>query len=263
MSNTMRTRVWIGPWVGEFGWELMMWQGHARTYAKNFKEVYVSSRPEMEYLYRDFATKFIPHDIRGETDCDGCNGKRYTNYLNNKIDARTDILFPPRKYPVEWVHKTLGREIFKKQTFIKYGKKTGKYNFDILIHARCTNKKKSSNRNYKSWNELIHKLSKYKVACIGSKDASKHIQGTIDMRGVSLEKLCNMMADSKLVIGPSSGPMHLASLCGTTHIVFTYEKNKIRYEKCWNPFDTKAIVLVDENWQPKVSTVMKAIKENI
>jgi SAM-dependent methyltransferase len=65
----------------------------------------------------------------------------------------------------------------------------------------------------------------------------------------------DMMAASKLVIGPSSGPMHLASLCKTPHLVWTGKQwsstikafNDERYTWKWNPFRTKCKVIVKDN----------------
>jgi hypothetical protein len=61
--------------------------------------------------------------------------------------------------------------------------------------------------------------------------------------------------------------MHLASLCGTTHLVWTDQNfwgscdgtNKQRYEKNWNPLQTKAVVIDAEGWNPSVKTVIDSI----
>jgi hypothetical protein len=71
-----------------------------------------------------------------------------------------------------------------------------------------------------------------------------------------------------MVVGCSSGPLHLSSHCRTPHILWTdskYQKavggtNKQRYKKIWNPFQTRCIV-IDTGWNPSVKEVKKAIKE--
>ena len=74
--------------------------------------------------------------------------------------------------------------------------------------------------------------------------------------------LCGYINQAKCIIGPSSGPIHLASLCGTTQIVWSgHERNKYRYEELWNPHKTKVIYLGDEGWQPSVEHVYKNVKQ--
>jgi hypothetical protein len=60
--------------------------------------------------------------------------------------------------------------------------------------------------------------------------------------------------------------MHLASLCGTPHLVWTDKKkyargisSRAKYEWRWNPHKTKAIVIDSEGFDPAVSTVYKEI----
>ena len=45
------------------------------------------------------------------------------------------------------------------------------------------------------------------------------------LRGIETEELCSILASSKCCVGPSSGLMHLASLCKTPHLVWTSNHN--------------------------------------
>jgi ADP-heptose:LPS heptosyltransferase len=82
-----------------------------------------------------------------------------------------------------------------------------------------------------------------------------------------LSEVMDLMAGATMVIGPSSGPMHLASLCGTPHIVWTDDKvwpaakmnNRTRYEKAWNPLRTPCKVLDANGWDPSVETVASLV----
>src|SRR4051794_29847562 len=47
-----------GPFVGEFGWELMQWQGYLRQLSKFYSKTIVYGRHSSAYFYRDFATEF-------------------------------------------------------------------------------------------------------------------------------------------------------------------------------------------------------------
>ena len=55
----------VGPWVGEFGWELYAWQGYIRALSRNFEHTTIISRPGSEALYSDFCDKFVPWSPTG------------------------------------------------------------------------------------------------------------------------------------------------------------------------------------------------------
>jgi len=258
----MAKRLFAGPWVGELGWELMMWQAHIRAIAilGEYDEVIIATRPGHDFLYKDFMTDFVPYPIEGATDCELCDSKTYNDFFKNTL-VKGDVLVKVQRFPT-W--KSVGGDLFFKfQKFVKYGNKTGKNKFDIIVHARNTNKRNTAYRNWPMdrWNNLISELKGHNIACIGTKHAAAHLAGTTDMRGIPMSDLCDMMADSKLVIGTSSGPLHLASLCGTPHVVLSHGCNIERYEKHWNPFNTKVKVVEDEKWNPYVSEVLNGIKE--
>ena len=52
-----------GPFLGEFGWELMQWQGYIRQLSKFYKHVIVYGRASSAFLYKDFISEFIEMDI--------------------------------------------------------------------------------------------------------------------------------------------------------------------------------------------------------
>ena len=52
----------IGPWVGEFGWELFSWQGYCRAISKKYEKVIVISRPGNNFLYSDFCDIYLPFE---------------------------------------------------------------------------------------------------------------------------------------------------------------------------------------------------------
>jgi hypothetical protein len=47
-----------GPFLGEFGWELMQWQGYIRQLSKFYKHTIVYGRPSSSYFYKDFVSEF-------------------------------------------------------------------------------------------------------------------------------------------------------------------------------------------------------------
>jgi hypothetical protein len=253
----------VGPWVGEFGWELMSWQGRARKLAERYTEVVVCSRVGHELLYADFADDFISHSIDGVKDCSSIRGFDVEAY--RRLDARLNKLGGVRFKP---------GGIFRQneQTFVKYGHGAHVTKYDILVHARRHIGKRSHHAYpLEEWDKLVLKLigEGLTVAAIGTEAFLPH--GAVDLRSMPLFYVANVVAASKLVIGPSSGPMHFASLCGTKHIVWTDKgyysalggTNRARYERLWNPFKTPCRVIDDYGWDPPVDSLFAVILEEL
>jgi ADP-heptose:LPS heptosyltransferase len=285
------TTLFAGPWVGEFGWELFCWQGYLRKIAPKFDRVIVASRPGHECLYEDFCDEFIGYQpSNGVTSGATCEGIRYNDlhkkYIDNyyawkrlethkstscrelqhtvfrKYDA---VWIPPETYVIPYLPSPKFARIlaiFKQQEFVKYGRNTGA-GFDVLIHARNIKStsihKNKRNWSIEKWEQLVQQLHGFSIGSIGSKQGAAHIKGSTDLRGVSLQKLTDVMASSELIVGPSSGPMHLASLCGLPHLVWSNRSNFYRYNKHWNPHRTPCIFYDKEGWDPRPESINKLV----
>jgi hypothetical protein len=259
----MRTLV-VHPWVGEFGWELMSWQGYARKQAKKYDNVIVYGFEGREPLYTDFADVFIAHELLGDKDCwklKKCSDpveerELYAAVARIVKKHNADQLVPSRLIPLE------------EQLFIKYGKSsnlTKDERYDVLLHLRKRGRVPEHNVSEVLGATLVAKLSPMRVACIGSKLESISVKGADDLRGTPLERELDIIAGAGVVVGPSSGPMHLASLCGTPHVVWTDMRkwlaigatNVDRYKKIWNPLGTRVEVI--QTASPTVNRILDAI----
>jgi ADP-heptose:LPS heptosyltransferase len=156
-----------------------------------------------------------------------------------------------------------------KREYIKYGIKSEENGYDLVIHARAETKygQRSWNWPKARYEKVIEKLQVKRVCSIGTR--AHYIEGTEDLRSLSIGKICNILASSKVLLTPSSGPGHLASLCGCPHVIMTdnsWQKsingtNRDRYKRIWNPFETACKVLDKHNWQPPVKVVLKALEK--
>lgn len=266
MPTTLKILL-AGPWVGEFGWELFCWQGFVRRLSKNYDKTIVIGRPTNELLYSDFATEYIKFDPESfKTDAWNCHGAKspkhiientpHTDYVSGNFDIGM-------RYTLRGVNDTRG--LFKQQDFVKI--KSDKIipdnfsseGYDVLFH--CRNKSTGSDRNwsYDKWLELNGLLDDdILVGCIGNHE-SYHIPGTDDLRGLDLDLLVSIMQVSDLIVGPSSGPMHLASLSGLKHLVWSTEYNRVRYERDWNPLKTPLIFYSEGGWDPEPNKISELI----
>lgn len=256
--------------LGEFGWELMNSQAAVRYRAKHngYDHIVVCTTPASFDLYRDFAHEFIPHNYPGIPLCqhrriskdqpridahwlkvNGC--KEYEPYKLRGYD----IMYPPEMKPD--VRNTL-----EDQEFIKFGKYKPNLSHDIVIHARNRQHMVSNNWPIQNWTSLVQRLKRdgLKVAVIGLSSDSLPVPGANNCLDIPLQKTMDLLASSRLAIGPSSGPMCLASLCGTPHLVW-FGGNKYvgaglreRFANFWNPLGTQVWPL-KLGWKPKVDAV--------
>lgn len=254
-----------GPYVGEFGWELFCWQAFIRKQSKKFDKTIVIGRPTNEALYSDFCDVYIKFDPESfKTDAFRCHGAKSADHIIKSIEHTKYISgnFDIGMY--YHGHLIDSRGWFKnEQEFHKFNSKESDEAFDVIFH--CRNKSTGSERNWdlKKWVELKELLpTDLKIASIGN-DEAFYIEGTKDLRNIDLSKLIAIMNNSKLIVGPSSGPMHLSSLSGLKHLVWTTEFNRSRYEKDWNPFKTECILHTKGGWNPDVNEIKNLIVKHI
>ena len=235
--------LYAGPWRGEFGWELCSWNPLVRKIAKGFDHIIVEGPSTSKYLY-EFADEYIVNEtVPGTSDNYRGKSKKEPSVsageilkpswrLHGKAEMR-GLLRPFKKDPrKEW--RRLGSSPLFVATVLCAFRPAKKYNNRILADKEYP---------LEMCKELVQHLLGYgvTVATIGGKD-NFHVDGAIDLRGSALEEQCNALAAAKVAIGPSSGPMHLASLCSCPHITWynrtDRRQSKARYAEHWNPFHT-------------------------
>jgi len=255
--------LFAGPWVGEFGWELFCWQGILRKFVevRKFDHVIISGRGINKFLYEDFCNEYIPYEPNEYQPDSFMNRAPIEGY---PMPEPGSTYIPPNHCLTHYTPSfSQGKPLWRpklEQSFIKYGNPIKeKY---ILIHARNTNKVGTQIRNWNSDNfsEIVDYFSEYKFASIGLESESYHIKGTKDLRGVDLKELTDYMSSANLIIGPSSGPMHLASLCGLKHVSWGVESNVNRYKYDWNPYKAEVEYIVSEKWNPSIEDVKQKME---
>lgn len=250
--------LFAGPWIGEFGWELMNWQGFVRKLSRRYETTVVCCQAGNEALYADFAKRIVTHDYRGTAECNTVLEKEVAG---KAMRLALDHLPGDADYL-----KPLGYQPFSRQEFTAYGKARSEIRQDILFHPRGRAFGADRNWDRRKWEELVARLGRngYRLGCIGLKSATLEISGTYtDFRDLPLGQVMDVLASSRLLIGPSSGPMHLASLCRVPHLVWTDRKryargrsNRDKYERWWNPLGTPAVVMDAHGFDPPVDAVL-------
>jgi hypothetical protein len=246
-------KLYCGPWTGEFGWELCSWNPSVRHIAKKYDHVIVEIQPDMEYLY-EFADEIIinPH----EPDFDMYSGKTSRDAF--VPPGGVDTVNPRRFWKQHARNEFRAIRTSDKPTATLHPKAWRKYgteNPETVAEVMCAFRGPKHFKN-RSFPEKQYPLADcialvdcflkagYSVACYGGTD-NLYVEGTLDFRGVSLSRLCGALSQAKLVTGPSSGTIHLASLCGSPHVTW-YGRPIVsmhRYLTYWNPFETPVTFL--------------------
>jgi len=257
----MMKTLFAGPFIGELGWELFCWQGFLRKIAPKYDRVVVACRAGHDALYTDFADDIL-HFGEGDNQTDMCydrsvDRQKITNFRFYIEDfAPNAEWIKPDAYPQRWWDSQYWST---RQSLIRLGKKVdGCLVPDVLLHVRDTDKCSTGFRNWPKKHAKIVSESLmragYSVVCIGKSESSLHVGGT-DCRDINLTALTDLMASSKLIISPQSGPAHLATLCGLPQLCWqTCRDHSLRVQSHWNPFNTRVKTMQspgDAHWRQK------------
>lgn len=256
----MKTLV-AGPYLGEFGCELFCWQAHLRWLSKQHDKTYVVCRKDHEVLYEDFAiTDSLPYS--------SCASKWETPDIH-MVHAHNSI-----PYGKKMSHAKLTKIGFYNQSFVKYGLSSAaedcaENDVDVVIHARARGMvRPKDNWPEAHYEDLARRLIKkdFKVAFIGHPKASAFPRGLKgicdDRRGENLRSVIDTIASAKVVVGTSSGPMHLAALCGTALVVFSGPENYNRYKEHWNPFKVP-VDFPPGDWRPVPEDAYRCVMKRL
>ena len=245
-----KNKLFAGPWTGEFGWEIFCWHGIIRKIKKTYPylKIICATRPGRDFLYEDFS-EVVHYDPQCRSDqwfCQNRGGavQREVTQLLNKYKQKDFFIFRPKNYENQ----------FDKMELIKFGKSVPNEKYDVLIHARNRSIRPNDNWPTKKWEELLaHDLGR--VGAIGSEHQAICPHGASDLRGISLSDLADKCSSSSVIVGPSSGPMHFASLCRCPQVTWSPRAYTCaRYKKGWNPFETKSIAIQVQN--PSVAQIL-------
>ena len=269
--NKKITTLFASPWIGEFGWELMCWSGFLRRLSKQYDRMIVVCRTGHDLLYQDFVdiNDIIHYDPKCEETNMWMNEKEpnhfnFHQYYTSNLQNVTVI--QNNKYQMLW---WLSEKWNARQDFIPFDFQG--VGFDVLLIVRDTAK---CNTAYRNWphihaTQFVNRMTEQGliVACIGKSDSAAHIQGTVDLRDLPLNKLAQVMAASRVIVGPQSGPIHFATLCKLPQVCWqTKPEHASRTKLCWNPFNVPVITMPNNisywknrvMWLPSVQVIVDA-----
>jgi hypothetical protein len=269
MMAPARTLV-VTPYLGEFGWELMNWQGRVRWCIRQggHERVIICAPADRRRLYVDPADEprvtFWPvseFGLPGEASEDhriDADGRRIDPTRLRQValsatgpacaalgvDAsRAEFLVPEfrsRMWPTTTAHQRFGEL-----------RVPARVSTDVLLVPRIRRVAGERNRPAAWWEALAAALRERGLR--------------VEAYSGPLDRAIELVSRARIAVGASTGGLHLASLCRCPHYVWGCGRearwtrmgitNRQRYETVWNPLGTRCHY--DEcGWQPPVEHVV-------
>jgi hypothetical protein len=262
-----RRNLFAGPFAGEFGWELMQWQGFVRSRRPSYKEVHVLTYPGREYLYEGCDVHAHQIDLKsagyGYGLLDPRTGRQMVEAKASKIGLEDYDVFDTSLLCTRY-HKALWKQKFR--LFEEPPLTPTPY--DVVFHFRAVRKEGPDHaKNYSPAlaDELVKRCldRDLSVACIGHPEYSYCPMECEDYRSLDLRKTVAAISSARAVAGENSGPMHLANLCGKPTILWAQDQWRIDYSLRWNPFCVPIYVATNTSCQPAPKFVCEVIVKSL
>jgi len=269
----------VGPWYGEFGFEIALWAPHARARSRAFDRTIVACEEGHRALYDDFTTDFINAPIPPEVVVRDCEFGHATSALG----TRAPKVEPPRLAECdEWLHPHRLREVLvwnHEQLMHIPGlwqpkewrpRFMGSWN-TVVIHARSPFKQPIKSWPLEKWKVIVDRLhtsgrAQVVVAC-GTSEGAFHVERCASLHDTSVADLSSQLRVARLMIGPSSGPLALASHHGVPCVWWANRDQPAeqlyategKVGACWNPKGVTHFRAAD-TWDPSVDEVWSAVE---
>ncbi len=261
-----RRHLIAGPYTGEFGYELMQWQGYIRARRAAYESVHILTYPGRDSLYEGCTVHH--HDVELRTAGYGYGHMPRTeklamaHQLAAKIGLENYDIFETSLLCTRY-HKMLfwGQEFRLLQEPAHPGGIR-----DVAFHFRAVKKEGSDHmKNYQPerCEELVSRCrdAGLTVISIGHPDYSICPAGAEDFRSVDLRASIAAICSARVVAGENSGPMHLANLCGQPTVLWAQDQWRIDYSLRWNPFRVPIYTAANDTCQPLPALVCAALQD--
>lgn len=253
-----------GPYVGEFGHELMDWQPWVRAQVARHAEVHVITYPGRDFLYPGCQVHY--HDVALETA--GYKHGRFSPAQLEAMAREKAAKLGLKNYDLMTaLHICTSRH----QRFLlpaKYellgGLPAAGTMHDVAFHFRQVKKDgPDQSRNYPL--ELCDRVVQFcrvqglSFFCIGHPRYSYCPVGVEDRRTEDLAASVAAIRSARLLAGELSGPMHLAQLAGTPILIWA--PGQWRLDNCerWNVFRVPTYIVTNQVENPAAEVVGQKI----
>lgn len=258
----------VGPYVGEFGWEIMEWIPYVRMIAKRYKRVIAISYTNSRYFYSN--SEFFPTNL--ELGSSGFGFGEIPKSLEKKIISSCAQAYGLQHFDLfkpSFLNR-ISKFLIGKKKYLVYREDSLNMEIDILFHFRNFTREDGDYKNYpkEDCDKLVDNFvdKNFNVACIGHPKYSYCPKNASDLRSNDFKLTIAAMSASKLVVGGSSGPIHLACLCNKPIVTWISEEfGAERYRSYWNPFKVPVYIVSEKTFRPPkdqiIDNIQHALKE--
>lgn len=253
-----------GPYVGEFGHELMDWQPWVRAQVGRYEQVHVITYPGRDYLYPGCTVHH--HGVALETA-----GYKHGKFSPSQLAAMAHQKAAElglKNYDLMTALNICTRQhqrhlLPAKFELLGQAPAAGEMR-DVAFHFRQVNKAgPDQTRNYPRENcdRLVefcraHHLSFF---CIGHPRYAYCPPGVEDRRTEDLAASVAAIRSARLLAGELSGPMHLAQLSGTAILIWAPGQWRLDNCEAWNVFQVPTYVVSNAVRPPEPEVVGQKI----
>ena len=257
-----------GPYVGEFGHELMDWQPWVRAQVPRHDEVHVITYPGRDYLYPGCRVHY--HDVPLEKA--GYRHGRLTPRQIREMAHNKAAELGLKNYDLmtaQHICTSYHQKFLLPAKFELLGSPADAEKIrDLAFHFRQVKKEgPDQTRNYPQamCDRLVElcRAQNLNFFCIGHPKYAYCPAGVEDRRSEDLAASVAAIRSARLLTGELSGPMHLAQLSGTPILIWADGQWRLNGCERWNYFRVPTYVVANDTHQPKPETVAKKIVESL
>lgn len=259
-----RRNLFAGPYAGEFGYELMQWQGFVRARRSHYEEVHVLTYPGREYFYEGCHVHHHNIDLKragywygrlSPQDAHRMAETKATEIGLKDYDIFDTSLLCTRYHKILFWHQEF--RLLQEPPLVPKM-------YDIVFHFRAVQKEGPDPlKNYPPAlaDELVKRCVQLglSVACVGHPSYSYGPLGCVDHRSVDLRQTVAAISSAHVGVGEASGGMHLVNACGKPSIIWGEGQWRVDPALRWNPFRVPIFIVTVETWQPSPEAVSNAI----
>jgi hypothetical protein len=253
-----------GPYVGEFGHELMDWQPWVRAQIARHREVHVITYPGRDLLYPGCHVHY--HDVPLEKA--GYRfGRLSPRQLADMAREKAASLGLKNYDLMTALHicTSYHRRFLLPAKFERLGQPPAAEKIrDVAFHFRRVKKDgPDQTRNYPP--ELCDRVvaacraAGLSFFCVGHPRYAYCPEDVEDRRSEDLAASVAAVNSARLLAGELSGPMHLAQLCGVPILIWA--DGQWRLDDCahWNVFRVPTYIVANDTFQPEPERVAQKI----
>jgi hypothetical protein len=259
-----RRNLLAGPYAGEFGYELMQWQGFVRARRPHYEQVHMLTYPGRDYLYEGCTVHYHDIDLKKAGYWYGRlnpqEARRMAHAKAAEIGLKDYDIFETSLLCTRYHKMLFWRQEFRLLEEPPLVEKP----YDVLFHFRAVQKDGPDHvKNYSPAlaDELVRRCldQGLSVACFGHPAYAYSPVGCADLRRLDLRESVAAISSARLAVGEASGGMHLANACGKPTVIWGDGQWRIDPALRWNPFRVPIYVVTVATWRPAPEQVCESI----